>query len=146
MKASPAAYKNPAQMMSELEAGDYDFSFASADYSLKPNPKLRTLAIASEQRSSLLPDVPTQIEAGLTGALPLYSWFGLCLPAGSPEVAAKTLAPIVIEIAQREETREFLKNFAGEPFPGDAAAFTKTHLQANDDWKFFVTLAKIDSQ
>jgi tripartite-type tricarboxylate transporter receptor subunit TctC len=146
ISASPAAYRNPQQMMSELEAGDFDFSFASADYSLKPNPKLRTLAIASEARSTLLPDVPTQVEAGLTKALPLFSWFGFCLPSGTPEVAAKTLTPILIEIAKRVECREFLKNFAGEPFPGDAAEFEKTRAQANKDWEFFVTLAKIDAQ
>ena len=68
------------------------------------------------------------------------------LPSGTPEVAAKTLTPILLEIAQRDEFREFLKNFAGEPFPGDAAEFEKTHDQSNKDWEFFVTLAKIDAQ
>jgi tripartite-type tricarboxylate transporter receptor subunit TctC len=146
LTGSPAAYKNPVQMMAELESGDFDFSFASADYSLKPNPKLRTLAIASETRSSLLPNVPTQIEAGLAKALPLYSWFGFCFPTGTPEVAGNTLRPILLEVARRDEFREFLKNFAGEPFPGDAAEFKKTHEQGNKDWQFFTTLAKIDAQ
>ncbi len=143
---SPAAYRNPAQMMSELEAGDYDFSFSSAEYSLKPNPKLRTLAIAAEKRVSLLPDLPTQVEAGLKGALPLFSWFGLCAPSGSPEIVAKTLAPLVIEIANRDDAREFLKIFAGEPFPGDAEAFARTRDQTSRDWEYFVKLAKIAPQ
>jgi tripartite-type tricarboxylate transporter receptor subunit TctC len=146
IEASPAAYRNPAQMMTELEAGDFDYAFTAGEYALKPNPKLRALAIASEQRSALLPDVPTQVEAGLTKALPLYSWFGLCAPSGAPEIVAKTLAPIVLEIAQRPETREFLKTFAGEPFPGDAATFRKTHEQSSKDWEYFVRLAKIDAQ
>jgi tripartite-type tricarboxylate transporter receptor subunit TctC len=146
MEASPAAYRNPAQMMTELEAGDYDFSFTSAEYALKPNPKLRALAIASEKRSALLPHVPTQVEAGLAGALPLYSWFGLCAPTGTPDVVAKTLTPIVLEIAQRPETREFLKTFAGEPFPGDASAFRQTHEQSSRDWEYFVKLARIAPQ
>jgi tripartite-type tricarboxylate transporter receptor subunit TctC len=141
--ASPAAYRNPTQMMTELEAGDFDFSFSSAEYSLKPNPKLRTLAIASEARSSLLPDVPTQVEAGLKGALPLFSWFGLCGPAGTPQIVGKTLTPLVIEIAKRDETRNFLKTFAGEPYPGDAEALAKTRDQTIKDWKYFVDLAKI---
>jgi tripartite-type tricarboxylate transporter receptor subunit TctC len=144
--ASGVAYRNPAQMMTELEAGDYDFAFTSAEYALQPNPKLRVLAIASEQRSRLLPDVPTQVEAGLTGALPLFSWFGLCMPSGVPDIAIKTLAPIVIEIAERDETRALLKTFAGEPYPGDAAEFNRTMTQSTKDWEYFVKLAKIQAQ
>jgi tripartite-type tricarboxylate transporter receptor subunit TctC len=146
IEASPAAYRNPAQMMTELQAGDFDFSFTAGEYALTPHPKMRALAIASEKRSALLPDLPTQVEAGLTKALPLYSWFGLCMPSGAPETVAKTLAPVVIEIAQRDETRQFLKTFAGEPFPGDAAAFRATRDQSSKDWEFFVKLANITAQ
>jgi tripartite-type tricarboxylate transporter receptor subunit TctC len=146
IEASPAAYKNPQQMMTELESGDFDFSFTSAEYALNPKPNLRALAIGAEQRSRLLPDLPTMVEAGLPGFLPLYSWFGLCMPAGAPEAAVKKLAPIVMEIANRDETRQFLKTFAGEPFPGDAAAFAKTLAETSKDWAYFVKLAKIDAQ
>ena len=146
VEASPAAYKNPQQMMTELEAGDFDFSFTSAEYALNPKPNLRALAIGAEQRSQLLPNVPTMVEAGLPGFLPLYSWFGLCMPAGVPEIAVKKLAPIVMEIANRDETRQFLKTFAGEPFPGDSSAFAKTLAETSKDWAYFVKLAKIDAQ
>ncbi len=146
IEASPAAYRNPAQMMSELEAGDFDFSFTSAEYALKPHPKLRVLAIASERRSQLLPDVPTMVEAGLAKALPLYSWFGLCMPSAAPEAVRAALAPIVLEIAGRDETRQFLKTFAGEPFPGDAEAFARTRDQTSRDWEYFVKLANIPRQ
>jgi tripartite-type tricarboxylate transporter receptor subunit TctC len=146
IEASPAAYKNPGQMMTELEAGDFDFSFTSAEYALNPKSTLRPLAIAAEQRSRLLPDVPTMVESGLPDFLPLFSWFGLCMPAGAPEIAVKTLAPVVMEIANRDETRQFLKTFAGEPFPGDAAAFAKTLADTSRDWAYFVKLAKIDAQ
>ena len=146
LKGAPAAYKNPARMMSELEAGDYDFAFTSAEYALLTNPKLRALAIGAEKRSALLPDVPTMVEAGFPAALPLYSWFGLCLPAGAPDAVVKKLAPVVIEIASRDETRTFLKTFAGEPFPGDAAAFAKTQTESSRDWAYFVKLANIDAQ
>jgi len=145
-EASPVAYRNPAQMMNELEAGDFDFSFTSAEYALKPNPKLRALAIASETRSRLLPDLPTMAEAGLPKSLPLYSWFGLCMPSAAPDVARETLAPIVTEIAERDETRQFLKTFAGEPFPGDAEAFRRTRDQTSKDWDYFVRLAHIERQ
>ena len=146
IKGAPASYKNPGQMMTELEAGDFDFSFTSAEYALTPNPKLRVLAIGAEKRSQLLPDVPTLVEAGLPKALPLFSWFGLCAPAGTPDAVVKKLAPLVIEIASRAETRQFIKIYAGEPFPGDAAAFAKTHQETSRDWAYLVKLANIDAQ
>ena len=59
IKGAPAAYRNPGQMMAELEAGDFDLSFTSAEYALTSNPKLRALAIGAEKRSALLPEVRT---------------------------------------------------------------------------------------
>jgi tripartite-type tricarboxylate transporter receptor subunit TctC len=146
IKGAAAAYKNLAQMMSELESGDFDFTFTAAEYALTSNPKRRALAIASEQRSQLLPDVPTMTEAGLTKALPLFAWFGLCMPSGVPEMVVQKLAPIVIEIASHDETRQFLKAYAADPFPGDAAAFAKTQQETSRYWAYFVKLANIDAQ
>jgi len=144
--ASPVAYRNSQQMMTELAAGDFDFSFSSIDNSIRPSSSLRSLAIASQNRSVLLPDLPTQAEAGLVNALPLYAWFGLCLPAGTPDNVTKTLAPILLEIARSDEFKEFLKNVAGEPLPGDAAEFEETRTQSEKDWKYFVDLAKIEAE
>ena len=144
--ASPTAYRNPQQMMGELEAGDFDFSFTSVDNAGRPNSKLRTLAIASENRSALFPNLPTQTEAGMGNALPLYAWFGFCFPAGTPDVAAKTLAPLLLEIAKSDGFRDFLKNMSAEPFPGDAADLEKTRNQSSKDWEYFVNLAKIQAE
>jgi tripartite-type tricarboxylate transporter receptor subunit TctC len=146
IKGAPAAYKSLAQMMSELDAGEFDFTFTAAEYALAPNPQRRALAIASDQRSQLLQDVPTLKEAGLNKALPLFAWFGLCMPSGVPEMAVKKLAPLVIEIASRDETRQFLKTYAAEPFPGDAAALAKTQQETSRDWAYFVKLANIEPQ
>lgn len=146
IEASPAAYRNPAQMMNELEAGDYDFSFTSAEYALKPLPRFRALAIASEKRSRLLPELPTMPEAGVANFLPLYSWFGIFMPVGVPDVAVRTIGSAVTEIAQREETRTFLKTFAGEPYPGSPEQLAALQQETIAHWAYFVKLAKIDAQ
>lgn len=48
--------------------------------------KLRALATTSDQRSPLLPNVPTMKEAGVNG-FTITSWAGLFAPAGTPEAA-----------------------------------------------------------
>jgi tripartite-type tricarboxylate transporter receptor subunit TctC len=146
LEASPAAYRNPAQMMNELEAGDFDFSFTSAEYALEPSPRFRALAIASETRSRLLPELPTVVEAGVANFQPLYSWFGIFMPVGVPDVAVRTIGAAVTEIAQRDETRTFLKTFAGEPYPGSPEELAALQLETIAHWAYFVKLAKIDAQ
>jgi tripartite-type tricarboxylate transporter receptor subunit TctC len=66
---------------------------------------LRAIAVASDTRSALLPDVPTLTELGIKDA-DAASWFGLVAPRGTPsrtiEIYAKHLRegvrdPLVIE-------------------------------------------------
>ena len=54
--------------------------------------KLRALAITSEKRSPLFPDIPTFAEAGLPDYSPT-AWVGLFAPAGTP-------APIVARLGE----------------------------------------------
>jgi len=62
------------------------------------NGKLKALAVASKERISSLPSVPTSAEAGLPG-FEFSSWFSLMAPAGtSPQIIKKL----------NEETRKAL--------------------------------------
>ena len=53
--------------------------------------KLRALAIASPQRSPLMPEIPTMEEAGLPG-YDVASWFGSFAPAKTPPAIVDRLA------------------------------------------------------
>ncbi|MEI7738214.1 MAG: tripartite tricarboxylate transporter substrate binding protein [Betaproteobacteria bacterium] len=64
------------------------------------NGKLKALAVASKERISSLPSVPTSAEAGLPG-FEFSSWFSLMAPAGtSPQIIKKL----------NEETRKALSD------------------------------------
>ena len=57
--------------------------------------KLRALAITSEKRSPLLPDVPTLAELGIKG-VDVYSWQAFAAPKGLPaDVKAKLHSALV---------------------------------------------------
>ncbi len=67
--------------------------------------RLRPIAVTSQTRSALLPEVPTASESGLPG-YNVTSWYGLFAPPGTPapiidklnaEVAAILKAPDVVE-------------------------------------------------
>ena len=54
--------------------------------------KVKLLGIVGPQRSSLVPDVPTMVEAGIPG-LDFAIWSGIFMPAGTPK-------PIVDKVSQ----------------------------------------------
>lgn len=53
--------------------------------------KLKALAVTSQKRHPMLPNVPTSAEAGLP-AFQLESWVALFAPAGTPKAVVATLA------------------------------------------------------
>lgn len=88
-------YKGGAQALNDLRAGQIPLMFdtMSAVQSVKAG-KLKALAVTSDRRSALLPDVPTVAEAGLPGYR-TSSWNGIMVPAGTPpDVVAKLNAEI----------------------------------------------------
>ena len=59
--------------------------------------KLKPIAIASDKRSPLLPDVPTFAEGGVD--YKFSTWFGLLAPAKTPEAIIATLHTAPVDIA-----------------------------------------------
>jgi tripartite-type tricarboxylate transporter receptor subunit TctC len=86
-------YKGSATAVTDLLSGVLDFgtlSFSSV-LSLIQEGKLRALALASDKRSKLMPDVPTLKEAGL-GDVSGTVRFIIGAPAGTPDAAVEKLS------------------------------------------------------
>lgn len=77
--------------LTEVMAGRVDFYFIplAAAASALASGKLNVLAVSTDQRSPLLPKVPTVVEAGYPGAQSSF-WVGLSAPARtSPDIVEK---------------------------------------------------------
>jgi len=64
--------------------------------------RLTALAVATEARIPMLPDVPTMAESGFPGFV-ASNWWGMAAPAGTPDDILDTLARAVAE-AQKTST------------------------------------------
>jgi tripartite-type tricarboxylate transporter receptor subunit TctC len=94
-------YKGGGPAMQDLLGGQVDASFQNINSAIQHirSGKLRALAITSEKRSPLLPDVPTMAEAGVRGA-DVYSWQAVAAPKGlKPEVRNALHAAVVAALA-----------------------------------------------
>src|SRR6185312_568174 len=67
--------------------------------------KVTALAVATEKRIPMLPQVPTMAESGFPGLLG-SNWFGMAAPAGTPDAILDTLAAAVAEAQQTALVKE----------------------------------------
>lgn len=118
-------YKGAAPAVTDLLGGQVDLSFATVGSVLPhlKSGKLRALAVASRQRSSLLPDVPTFEEAGVKDFV-VDTWYGLLAPAGTPADVLRVLTREATEFSRSPAVRERLAGAGLEPggVCGDAFA------------------------
>ncbi len=79
-------YRGAAQAVLDVVAGQVTVAFSGTAVPLPhiKDGKLRALAVPSEKRSPLLPEVPTLAEAGIAGFL-FDTWIGIYAPKGSPK-------------------------------------------------------------
>ena len=66
---------------------------------------MTALAVATEKRVPMLPDVPTMDEAGFPGFV-ASNWWGMAAPAGTPDDILDTLAQAVAEAQQTDVVKE----------------------------------------
>ena len=120
-------YKGSGPAVVDLLGGQVEMMFDNLPSSaphIKAG-KLRPLGVTSKERSPTLPDVPTIAEAGVPGYEAL-SWFGVLVPAGTPDAVVTRLqqeiAKILADPAMRERFAELGAVPAGDT-PAEFAAF-----------------------
>jgi tripartite-type tricarboxylate transporter receptor subunit TctC len=107
-------YRGTGPQLVDLLAGRTDCASAGAP-ALMPHirtGKLRAIAVGTQQRVPILPDVGTVAEQGYPG-FETSQWYGLQVPAGTPE-------PIVRRLAD-ESAKALRSSAVTERFANDAA-------------------------
>ena len=77
-------YRSSAAGLQDLMAGHVDsIARSRSDHRLVEGEKMKALAILTEQRSPLIPNLPTAKEQGVN-VVDGYYWMGYFLPKGAP--------------------------------------------------------------
>jgi tripartite-type tricarboxylate transporter receptor subunit TctC len=113
---SHVPYKSGPEAVTGVLSGNVTFIFFTVP-ALLPQVEagqLRALAIASAERSPLVPNVPTIAEAGYMG-FDVIAWYALFAPRGTPPAVVDRLSKEIEKILQRDDVRAELARLGAEP-------------------------------
>jgi tripartite-type tricarboxylate transporter receptor subunit TctC len=104
MSAIP--YRGGVPMLNDLTGGHLPFGVGPMGdvVGLHESGKVKVLAVASAQRSPFMRDVPTLKELGVD--LVADAWYGMWLPAKTPESASAPIVKAVTDALQRAELKD----------------------------------------
>lgn len=117
-------YRGGAAAMADMMGGNNDASFqnlGAASTHVKAG-KLRALAVTSRTRSSLMPDVPTMIEAGLAG-FEVTSWQAVAAPKDTPREIVATLNGAIVKALRATDVQERMRNIGFDVVAGTPEQF-----------------------
>ena len=123
------------QMMGDLIGGQVQLAsmgFPPAVPQIKSG-RLRAIAVSSKKRSSVLPEVPTVDESGLSG-FEVSSWYGIFAPSATPkQVVARVNADMQVILASAEMKAK-LAPLGAEPAPTSPEDFARFVRSEIDKW------------
>ncbi|RPI42989.1 MAG: tripartite tricarboxylate transporter substrate binding protein [Betaproteobacteria bacterium] len=146
VKVTHVPYKGAGQALVDLLGGQITFMFASV-LSSGPHVKrerLRVLGVTSAKRSHALPQVPTIAETGLTGYA-TTTWYGVLVPAGTPQGVIDRLAAAAGKAVASPEVRDRMLADGAEPVGSPPAAFQKHLATEIAKWRKVVKSAGISA-
>ncbi|MPZ57268.1 MAG: tripartite tricarboxylate transporter substrate binding protein [Rhizobiales bacterium] len=146
-KATAVRYRSTPDIHRDLLAGLLDYMIADAPYTLAPakEGRLRLLAVATAERSSVAPDLPGMREAGVPG-FDLSSWFGAWLPANTPPEIVAKVNKWYGTILSQEDSKAFIKSIGAEPFPGSPEVLRAHTVSETAKWGKLIRDAGLPQQ
>jgi len=137
-------YKSGPQAMNDLLNGQMQTYFGGIPVNLPMirAGRLKPLAVSLGKRSTLLPDVPTMIEAGVPG-YEVNVWYGLFAPGGTPR---HVVARIAADVSRQLKSPDFQARLTA--LGVDAAGTTPAEFKALftrevETWAKVVKAAKV---
>jgi tripartite-type tricarboxylate transporter receptor subunit TctC len=126
-------YKGSSPALTDLLGGQVKIMLDLLPSSLPhiKGGKLKAIAVTTPKRSSLLPNVPTLAESGLSG-YSVTSWFGILAPAGTPKTVITTLNSEISAILRAPDVRDQMFAQGAEPYsstPDEFAQVIKTDIE-----------------
>jgi len=137
-------YKGGGPAVADVLGGQVPVLFVSmpAAFQHVKAGKLRALAVTSDKRSVVAPDLPTLGEAGVADCV-VNSWYGAFAPAKVPPAVVKRINAAMVKVIERPDVRDKLLAQGAEPAPSSAAELDAIVKEELAKWEMVIRAAKI---
>ncbi len=139
-------YRTAPDSLNEIENGRIDYALHDPVFVLAQvrAGRLRALAVSTAKRLDAAPDIPTMTESGIPMDLAL--WWGVMVPAATPDPIANKINQWFKEIVSSAETKKFLNAAGADPMIRRPEEAQKMLLTAVKEWGEYVRAAGIEPQ
>jgi tripartite-type tricarboxylate transporter receptor subunit TctC len=146
LAATEVQYRTAPDSLNEMENGRVDYGLHDPVFVLAQvrAGRLRALAVSTAERLGAAPDIPTMTESGIPMNLAL--WWGVMVPAATPDPIANKINGWFKEIVSLPETKKFLNDSGADPMIRTPEEAQKMFLVAIKEWGEFVRKAGIEPQ
>ena len=140
-------YKGSGPATLDLLAGRVQVFFATMPTMLQyvESGRVTLLAMTSEKRSPLFPNVPTVSEAGIPG-FEISTWWGIVAPAGTSPAIIQTLNQEIQKAASKDPLRGRLLKEGAQLYQTTPVQMQKLLSQELMQWRNVVKAADIKVQ
>lgn len=147
VKSMMVPYRSIGQAFTDSMSGQIQVIFPGLSAAM---PHIRSgafkpLAVTGEQRSPLLPNVPTFKESSFNGFDGL-TWYGLVGPAKLPDAIVQKINKAVNTSLERPEVKRFFAEQALKPMPMTPKQFENYITQEVDHWSKIAKASNITSE
>ncbi len=148
LNALSIPYKSTPQALTALVGGEVTYLFvdlASSQALLKAG-RLRALAVTTESKSKLAPELPTLAASANLPGFDLAAWVGILAPAGLPADITGKLSVSINRIVARKEISERLTAMGADVSPGTSAELQAYMAQQFVAWRDKIKSAGIQPE
>jgi len=132
-------YKSNPNSLNDLAGGQISVAFADASVSQPylARDAIRTIAVASRERMSTQPNVPTLAEQGVAG-MEITAWTALLVPAGTPMPIQERLNALVRRSNDHPESVSIREKTGSSVFTLDVAGTRRFVAEELARWARYV--------
>jgi len=123
-KVTHVPYKGGGPAMVDLLGGQINLIFATAASAVPhiKSGKINALAVTTDKRSKLMPELPTVAEAGVKG-FEANNWYGIVVPAKTPRPIVDRLNKDFVAVLNMPDVRDILFKQGLDAAPSTPEAF-----------------------
>ncbi|CAN7769536.1 tripartite tricarboxylate transporter substrate binding protein [Variovorax sp. LjRoot84] len=139
-------FRGVAQAMTDLMGGQVEIGFAGLPTALQQvrAGKLRALGVSSKAAAAAAPQIPPIAQTPGLEKFELIQWFGVFVPAKTPDAVVQQIQRDISEVLAMPEVRDTLSKQGADPSGMPTAEFESFVKSEREKFRKVVQAAKIE--